>query len=150
LTAPPALPPKPTGPALAFTGPAAMTAKVSSAVTVTLNMDNAKNLFSAPVTLKWDPKILRLNEATRGTLLGAADQSVFTRNIRNDEGEVTVVYSRVGGASGVNGSGTVLALVFQAVGVGIAEVRVVDAGLRDMQMQPVTLPALPSVQVKVE
>ncbi len=151
LTAPPAaLPAKPTGPSLGFEGPQAMVAKLSSAVTVKLNMDNAKNLFSAPVTLKWDPKVLRLNEATRGSLLGAADQSVFTRNIRNDEGEVTVVYSRVAGASGVNGFGTVLSLVFQAVGAGTAEVRVVDAGLRDMQMQPVTLPLLPSVQVKVE
>ena len=77
------------------------------------------------------------------------DQSVFTRNIRNDEGEVTVVYSRVSGASGVTGSGPLLNLVFQAIAAGTAEVRVVDAGLRDVQMQSVTA-AMPPLQVKVE
>ncbi len=153
LTPPPAAPaapapPAPTGPTLSFS-PGAVTAKLSAAVNVTLNLELAKNVFSAPLRIKWDPKVLRLNEATRGTLLGAADQSVFTRNIRNDEGEVTVVYSRVSGASGISGSGPVLNLVFQAVGQGIAEVRIVDAGLRDMQMQPVTA-AMPPLQVKVE
>ena len=145
-TAPP--PPPPTGPTLSF-APGAVTAKLSAAVNVTLNLELAKDLFSAPLRIKWDPKVLRLNDATRGSLLGAADQSVFTRNIRNDEGEVTVVYSRVSGSSGVTGSGPVLNLVFQAVGQGVAEVRIVDAGLRDMQMQPVTA-AMPPLQVKVE
>ena len=112
-------------------------------------LEAAANVFSAPVRIKWDPKVLRLNDATRGTLFGAADQSVFTRNIRNDEGEVTVVYSRVSGASGVTGSGPLLNLVFQAIAEGTAEVRIVDAGLRDVQMQPVTA-AMPPLQVKVE
>ena len=146
--APPPPPPPPTGPTLSF-APGAVTAKLSAAVSVTLNLELAKDLFSAPLRIKWDPKVLRLNEATRGSLLGAADQSVFTRNIRNDEGEVTVVYSRVSGSTGVTGSGPVLNLVFQAVGQGVAEVRIVDAGLRDMQMQPVTA-AMPPLQVKVE
>jgi len=144
----PAAPPKPAGPTLSFS-PGTITAKVSAAVNVTLNLEEAKDVFSAPVRIKWDPKVLRLTEATRGTILGAADQSVFTRNIRNDEGEVTVVYSRVSGASGVTGSGPVLNLTFQAVGKGTAEVRVAEAGLRDGQMQPVTA-ATPPLQVKVE
>ena len=143
-----ATPPPPAGPTLTF-APGTMTVKVSEAVNVTLNLDSVKDLFSAPVRIKWDPKVLRLNDATRGTVLGAADQSVFTRNIRNDEGEVTVVYSRVSGATGVTGSGPMLKLVFQAIGQGIAEVRVVDAGLRDGQMQPVTATLQP-LQVKVE
>jgi general secretion pathway protein D len=129
--------------------PGTITAKVSGAVNVTLNLESAKNLFTAPVRIKWDPKVLRLTDATRGTLLGAADQSVFQRNIRNDEGEVQVVYSRVSGASGVTGSGPVLNLIFQAIAPGTAEVRIVDAGLRDMQMQPLTV-ATPPLQVKVE
>ena len=141
-------PPPPAGPMLSF-GSGPVTATVSSAVNITLSLAEAKNLFSAPVRIKWDPKVLRLDDATRGTLLGAADQSVFTRNIRNDEGEVTIVYSRVSGSSGVTGSGPVVNLKFQAIAPGTAEVRVVDAGLRDMQMQPVTA-EMPPLQVKVE
>jgi general secretion pathway protein D len=143
-----AAPPPPAGPVLSFS-PGTITAKVSGAVNVTLNLEAAKNLFTAPVRIKWDPKVLRLNDATRGTLLGAADQSVFQRNIRNDEGEVQVVYSRVSGASGVTGSGPVVNLSFQAIAAGTAEVRIVDAGLRDMQMQPLTV-STPPLQVKVE
>jgi general secretion pathway protein D len=146
--APAAAAPPPAGPVLSFS-PGTITAKVSGAVNVTLNLESVKNLFTAPVRIKWDPKVLRLNDATRGTLLGAADQSVFQRNIRNDEGEVQVVYSRVSGASGVTGSGPVLNLIFQAIAPGTAEVRIVDAGLRDMQMQPLTV-ATPPLQVKVE
>ena len=95
-------------------------------------------VYSSSVPDEWVPDVF-----------GAADQSVFTRNIRNDEGEVTVVYSRVSGASGVTGSGPMLNLEFQAVGAGTAEVRVADAGLRDTQMQPVTA-AMPPLSVKVE
>ena len=147
-TATPPPPPAAAGPVLMF-APGTITAKVSAPVNVTLSLESGKNVFSAPVRIKWDPKVLRLNDATRGTLLGAADQSVFTRNIRNDEGEVSVVYSRVSGASGITGSGTVLILNFQAVAAGNAEVRVVDAGLRDAQMQPVNV-TTPPLQVKVE
>jgi general secretion pathway protein D len=129
---------------------AASAVKLASAVTVTLQLDNAADLFGAPMRVKWDPKILRLNEAARGTLFNADGQPpVFTRNIRNDEGEATIVLNRAAGAAGVSGTGSLVVLTFQAVGKGATMVTLPEVTLRNSQMQPIATEA-PSATVTVE
>ena len=84
-------------------------------------LENASDLFSAPVQIKFDPKVLRLNDVAKGTLLGSDGQQViFTKNILNDTGTATVNLNRMPGTSGVSGSGTLVTLTFQVVGRGIA------------------------------
>lgn len=125
-------------------------APLSAAVTLSLELDNAADIAQAPMKITWDPKILRLNEAEKGTLLsGDGQQPMFTRNIRNDAGEASIVLSRLPGAGGVTGSGPLVKLTFQAVGKGTTEVKVVDLNLRTTQMQPVNIEA-PTAQVEVQ
>ena len=94
--------------------------------------------------------MLRLNEVSRGTLLsGDGQQPLFTRNIRNDAGEVSIILNRLPGSAGVSGSGGLVNLVFQAVGKGSTEVKVAEVSLRNSQQQPVAVDA-PAVTVNVE
>ena len=117
---------------------------------MTLAVENVTDLFGAPLRIGYDPKILRLNEVVRGGLLaGDGQQPIFSRNIRNDAGEATVVLNRLPGSPGVSGSGTLVTLMFQAVGKGETEVRLTEVTLRDSQMQPMTVSA-PTVAVTVE
>ena len=125
-------------------------AKLSSPVTVTLVLENAVNLAGAPVRVKWDPKVLRLSDASKGTLFDTGSEPpIYTRNIRNDEGEVTVNLSQKAGGSGVKGTGSLVKLTFQAVGKGSTSVSVAEANLRDVQMQPIKVET-PAVTVNVE
>jgi hypothetical protein len=56
--------------------------------------------------VKWDPKVLRLNEITPGELLARDGQQVTSaKDIRNDTGEAWVTMNRLPGAGGVEWSG---------------------------------------------
>jgi hypothetical protein len=100
--------------------------------------------------IKWDPKVLRLSDVSRGNLLaGDGQQPIFTRNIRNEAGEANVLLNRLPGTPGVSGSGGLITLVFQAIGKGSTQVTVPSLQLRDSQMQPIVVPS-PTLPVVVE
>lgn len=117
--------------------------------TVQLDVENAQNLFAAPFHLKFDPQVLRLTEVRAGGLLsGDGKQAIFTQNVLNDTGDATVNLNRTPGTGGVNGSGALATFTFQAVGKGQTSVKFSQLGLRDSQLQPVSV-AAPELPVNV-
>ncbi len=158
MMAPPAPPPKsaaqPIQQAAGKTSvkfaPAEATAQVNGTVTVNLMVDNASDLASTPMQIRFDPKILRLNDVTRGDLLaGDGKQVTFSKNILNDTGEATVNVSRFPATGGVTGSGSIVTLVFQAVARGDTVVTVPNLTLRNSQSQAI-LTATPVLAVSVK
>jgi hypothetical protein len=137
------------GPRLIFTPGTAQTA-LGSAVPVQLMVENIADLSSAPVRIKFDPKILRLTSIKPGTLMsGDGSQINFSENTLNDTGEATVTLNRIPGAGSVSGSGALLNFVFQAIGRGNATVTVVDAGLKNPQLAPIAVQN-PAVTITVQ
>jgi general secretion pathway protein D len=113
-------------------------------------VDNANDLASAPLVVHFDPKILRLNDVLRGNLLASDGQQLaFSKSVLNDTGEATVNLSRSPGTGGVSGSGSIVTLVFQAVGRGDAVVTIPKLTLRNSQSQPI-LTATPQFTVSVK
>ncbi len=128
----------------------AVSTKVSAALTLMIQLDNGTDLAGAPMKIKWDPKVLRLNDVNKGTLfVGDSQQNIFTRNIRNDAGEASVELNRKPGLPGVNGSGSLVTLVFQAVGKGSTAVEVLDLSVKNSKLEPVNVQS-PTVTVNVE
>jgi general secretion pathway protein D len=151
----PATPPTPgaaapAGPAQLVFNPAAAQTQLSSVVTVALQLNNATDVFTAPMKLKWDPKILRLSSIQQGNLLGGDGQKVnFSENTLNDSGDASITLNRMPGTGGISGSGTLVTLTFQAVGKGTSQVSVTDISLKNSQLQPITA-APPSLSVVVQ
>jgi general secretion pathway protein D len=141
-TAPTPKPATPTSqPTAAFSPPQAQT-QMGGAVTLTLVVNDVKGLFSAPVTVHFDPKVLRLQDATRGDLLQSDNTpQAFTKNIQNDTGDAAIGMSRFFGRPGINGSGTLVTLVFQAVGTGSTTITLPQFNPRDAQGQPIEIKA---------
>lgn len=130
--------------------PAQTRAALGGVVVLTLTAEGAADLFGAPMQLSFDPKVLRLNDVIRGNLMASDGQTpIFSRNIRNDAGEATIVLNRLPGSPGVNGSGGLVTLMFQVVGKGTTEIRLTELTLRNSQMQPMNA-APPSASVVVE
>ena len=76
-------------------------------------MANATDLFSAPLQIKFDPKVLKLNDVTQGNLMASDGQQVtFTKNIQNDTGEADITLNRLPGTGGITGSGMLVTLSF--------------------------------------
>ena len=150
---PPAAPGAPPAPAnqpkLSFS-PSPMQVALSAPVVVTLQGDSLTDLAAAPLKIKWDPKILRLNQATPGSLLGQdANVNPPTLDIRNDAGEASIEMSRLASAGGVSGSGPVLQLTFMAIGKGSTTIAVTEANLKNSKQEAIAV-APPSVTVTVQ
>jgi len=140
-TAPPATaPPTTAGSARVSFAPAPAEGPLGSAITVSLMVENVSDLFTAPLRLQFDPKILRLNDVTPGGFLSSDGKPLMpmSKNIMNDTGEVSVTLSRAPGAGGVSGSGTLVNFVFQAQAKGTATVSLPDFALRDSKLQQIS------------
>jgi general secretion pathway protein D len=147
-TAPPATAPPATAPAIdaarvSFSPPRAEGA-LGSVIAVSLMVENANDLFTVPLRLQFDPKVLRLNDVTPGTFLTSDGKALLplTKNILNDTGEASVTLTRPPGAGGVSGSGTLVTFIFQAAGQGTTTVTLPDFALRDSKQQQI--PGAPS------
>ena len=119
----PANPPGPVAPARVVFTPGGVEAAAGGTVTVSLAVENVTDLYSAPLRFKFDPNVLRLDEVTRGGFLtGDGRDVLFTRNIQNNTGDVTINLRRNTGVGGLSGSGTLVTLTFQVIGKGVTTV----------------------------
>ncbi|HXI41452.1 MAG TPA: cohesin domain-containing protein, partial [Bryobacteraceae bacterium] len=155
-TAPPATAPPPppeqapAGNARVTFVPSETNAQVNGTVTISLMVENATDLAAAPLQFRFDSKVLRLNDVVRGNLMSSDGQQVaFSKNVLNDTGEATVNVSRFPSTGGVSGSGSIVTLVFQAIGHGDTVVTAPQLTLRNSQSQAIVT-ATPQLTVHVK
>ena len=136
----PKTPPEALGPPSLTFAPSAVQAPLSGPAVVILRGQNMTDLSVAPFHVKWDPKLLRLDQVTPGALIGdgGPQTSPPSVNIRNDTGDATITISRITGAPGVNGSGELAKLMFVAVGKGTGTIAITDVGLRNSKQEPIS------------
>jgi general secretion pathway protein D len=134
--------PKPeASPAVAMV-PSAPEVQTGSTLTVQVNVSNVKDLMAAPMRLKYDATMLKLVEVKAGGFLGEPGKQVIFSEVRSREGgETRIQLQRLAGAGGVDGSGTLLTLKFEAKSAGTAAISVADFSLRDSKLQ--SLPVAP-------
>jgi len=141
--------PAPAGQAAVRFVPPQADVAAGSALEINLMADNMTDLAAAPMQIKYDPKVLRLDSVVQGDLLARDGQQVsFAMNIRNDSGDASVTLNRMPGAAGVSGSGVLVTLRFHAISKGTAPVSLSQIALRNSQGQPISAPA-PVVTVNV-
>jgi general secretion pathway protein D len=139
----------PAGARLVFS-PVAAPTQVNGTVNVQLMVENVSDLFAAPLKIKYDPKVLRLTGIRPGGLMSGDGSKInFTEAKVEEAGEATVTLNRMPGAGSVSGSGALLNLTFQAISRGSSPVSVVDAGLKNLQLQPIPVEN-PSVSIVVQ
>lgn len=110
--------------------------KVGGSVTVALIMEAGSDVAATPMTLKFDPRILKLNDAVRGDFMAQGDQQpLFSKNIDNASGTVTIQLGRLPRTPGSYGSGVLFNLNFEAVGKGVATVTIPDFAVLSSQGQ---------------
>jgi general secretion pathway protein D len=118
--------------------PPQMTASRDSNVTIALIIEGGADVASAPMTVRFDPKVLKLTDVGRGDFFSADGQvPVFTKNIQSDAGTALVNLNRLPQTPGANGSGVMISLTFQAVGPGSTTVTIPNLTVRNTQGQTV-------------
>jgi len=118
--------------------PAQLDAPLSSAATVTLRVANITDLNALTAQLKFDPKILHINNVVAGDLIQQTGPPLSpSKNILNDTGEALISVARDPKGPGVSGSGGLVTITFQAVGRGTTTVTVPQLMLKNTPGQPV-------------
>jgi general secretion pathway protein D len=141
------------GPArISFLPPTAET-QLNSTITVTLAGDNINNMLSAAAQLRYDPRILRINNIVAGDLplrgLAQGSATEPSKNILNDSGQADMAISR-GASGGISGAGGLFTIVFQAVGRGNTTVSLSSVSLTPSGGQPIGTNAPPPLVINVK
>ena len=111
--------------------PPAMNQAVGATFQVAVTAANARDLFSMPMQLQFDPHVLSLVNVDAGDLLSRDGQAVALVHRDEGNGAVTISASRPPGTAGVTGQGTVCTLTFKALAPGDSSLALVRIGAKD-------------------
>jgi general secretion pathway protein D len=134
---PPAVQPAGVPPVSLSVLPAVATQAVGSTFQVAVMAGNAHDLFSVPLQMQFDPRVLQLVNVDAGELLGRDQQAVALVHRDEGNGAVTVSASRPPGAKGVDGQGTVCTLTFKALAAGDSSLALTRIGAKDSKQNNV-------------
>jgi general secretion pathway protein D len=126
---------------LALSAPATAP-KVGSTFQVPINVSGGTDVFSVPLQLQYDASKLTLINVDSGNYLGRDGQTVALVHRDDGNGGVAISASRPPGVAGVNGTGQLCVLTFQAKAAGDSIVSVTKANARDSKQQ--ALPVITS------
>ncbi|HTS38704.1 MAG TPA: cohesin domain-containing protein [Candidatus Solibacter sp.] len=107
---------------------------------VNLLISGAQNVYSVPVQLNYDPKMLSLINVSNGGFLSQDGQAVALVH-REDEtiGQSQITATRPPGSGGVSGQGAVVTVTFQAKAAGQTPLTITRGGARDPGLQAITV-----------
>ncbi len=128
----------PTGAAVAAGMPVVLTVlprdsshPVGSTFNASILLSGAHDVFTVPLQVQFDPKVLQLVNVDAGGLLGGDGQPVALVHRDEGNGLVTITASRPPGVNGVDGQGEVCTLTFKAIGPGDTSVTLVKMGAQN-------------------
>ena len=120
--------------------PATPTVVVGGKTEVDVIVQNVKQLFGVPLRIRFDGRVMRLADITKGTFLeGDESDLIFSKNIRNEVGQAAVNISRFPGTGGVDGEGLIITLIVEGVSSGESRLRVIPTGARDGDLRPLKI-----------
>ena len=130
---------QPSGPPVSFSVvPPAGNQAVGSTFQVAIDLANARDVFSVPIQLQFNPAVLQLVNVDAGDFLGRDGQAVSIVHRDEGNGLVTIATSRPPNASGMSGQGRIATLTFKAVGAGDSNLGLVKVGALNSSQANVT------------
>ncbi len=118
------------------------TVQASKGNTFALNLliSGAQNVYSVPVQLNYDPKMLQLVNVSNGGFLSQDGQAVAIVH-REDEslGQSQITATRPPGAGGISGQGAIVTITFMAKADGQTPLTITRGGARDPGLQAITV-----------
>jgi general secretion pathway protein D len=111
--------------------PPATTQAVGSTFQVLIKVTNAHDLYSVPLQMQFNNKVLQLVDVDSGDLMIRDGQPAALVHRDGGDGSVTITDSRPPQTSGVNGDGALCTLTFKAIGAGDSPLALVRIGARD-------------------
>jgi len=120
--------------------PANISLKPGDTMTVGLAIDNAHDLFSIPLLLKYDPAVIQIEDIRNGGFLSGGTQEIaVVHQVDQQQGQAVVSATRRPNTPGISGTGTLLGIVIKAIAPGTSQLQVAQVNARDSQQKPLPI-----------
>lgn len=118
--------------------PPSVTQAPGSTFSINVTLSGAQNVYSVPLQVSYDPKILQVVNVSNGTLLSQDGQAVALVHRDDDQtGALQITATRPPGASGISGQGPVVTLTFLAKSPGQSSITISKGGAKDPNLQSI-------------
>jgi general secretion pathway protein D len=116
--------------------PPAISQQAGATFAVNVLLTGAQNVYSVPLQVSYNPKILQVVNVSNGGFLSQDGQAVALVHRDDDQsGALQITATRPPGSGGVSGQGAVVTLTFLAKASGQSELTISKGGARDPAMQ---------------
>src|SRR5438552_4476053 len=116
--------------------PANVTQPAGSTFAVNVLLTGAQNVYSVPLQVSYDPKVLQVVNVSNGGLLSQDGQSVALVHRDDDQsGALQITATSPPGSAGISGQGAVVTLTFMAKASGQSTLTISKGGAKDPNMQ---------------
>jgi len=143
--APGAAPATKPGPAPAGAGgvlafePSSVSLVPGQTTTIALVVRNAADLFSIPMILHYDPKVIAIQDVRNGGFLSGGTQAIAIFHHEDTaHGQSIISAMRPPKSGGVNGSGTLVGIVVKALAPGSSPLTIEQVSAKNAQEKPLT------------
>jgi general secretion pathway protein D len=120
--------------------PSIVSLKPGETTTISVVADNVQDLFSIPVLLQYDPKIISVEQVSQGGFLSGGTQEIaLVQRVDKDRGQAVISATRMPNTPGVNGTGTLFGIQIRALAPGQTNLAIVQTNARDSQQHSIPL-----------
>ena len=120
--------------------PASVTLKVGQTQAIGIVVQSVNDLFSIPMLLQYDPKVISVEEVREGGFLSGGTQTeAIVQRIDQEHGQAVVSATRMPNTPGVSGTGTLVGVMIKGLAPGDARISIVQVNARDSQQKPISL-----------
>jgi general secretion pathway protein D len=120
--------------------PQSITIHVGETATVSLVIEDARDLFSIPMLLGFNPAVITVEDVKHGGFLSGGTKDVaLVQRIDKERGQAIISAARPPGAQGISGSGAIVMIVVRGVAMGASPLSVLQVNARDSQQKPIPL-----------
>ena len=121
--------------------PQTLTLKAGQTATLGVVVENVNDLYSIPLLLQYDPKVISVEEVQHGGFLSGGGSQVIAIpwQVLKDKGQAIISATRPPSTPGVSGSGTLIGVVVKALAPGSTNLSIVQVNAKDSQQKPIPL-----------
>jgi general secretion pathway protein D len=117
--------------------PASASVKAGETTTIGVVVQGAQDLYSIPMLMQYDPKIISVEDVRQGGFLSGGQQPIaVVQRVDKERGQAIVSATRMPNTPGVSGSGTIFGVVVRGVGAGTSTLSILQVNARDSQQRP--------------
>jgi len=120
--------------------PATVNIKAGETSTVSLIVEDVKDIYSLPVLIAFNPSVVMVEDVRQGGFLSGGTQPVaLVQRVDKERGQAIISAARPPNTGGVSGTGIVLGIVVRGVAKGTSTLSIVQVSARDSQQKPIPM-----------